>query len=125
MASSPKARTVSSTSSITATGPPRSPRASRRSRRAAASRGLAALPPRPTGRLERPGNAAAASRLEELAGALENAEHRLALFHAGVRWIDESGRDLAAIAREGNFRKVFPFGDEVAAQAEQALREAR
>jgi len=42
-----------------------------------------------------------------------------------VRWIDDSRRDLAAVAREGNFRKVFPFGPDIAGEAEAALREAR
>ena len=86
--------------------------------------GLAPLPPRPVGRLERAGNAAAAARLEELAERLERDEHRAALLHAAVRWIDESRRDLSAVAREGNFRRIFPFSGEVAAEAESALREA-
>ena len=34
--------------------------------------------------------------------------------YAAIRWIDESPRDLSAVAREGNFRKVFPFDGEVA-----------
>jgi hypothetical protein len=94
--------------------------------RAAATRqGLAALPPRPVGRGERPGNASASARLEELADEHEAEEHRAATLHAAVRWIDDAGRDLAAVAREGNFRKVFPFGADVAAAAEAALREAR
>jgi hypothetical protein len=42
-----------------------------------------------------------------------------------VRWIDESRRDLSAVAREGNFRRIFPFSGEVAAEAESALRGAR
>ncbi len=87
--------------------------------------GLQHLPPRPTGRGERAANAAAASRLEELAERLEADEHRAALLYGAVRWIDEAGRDLAAVSREGNFRRVFPFGDEAAGVAETALREAR
>ena len=51
-------------------------------------------------------------------------EHRSALLHAAARWIDESGRDLRAVLAEGNFRKVFPFAPEVAAEAEKALEEA-
>ncbi len=94
-------------------------------RRAAGRHRLAPLPPRPLGRAEPPGNAAAAARLEERAELTEAGEHRAALLHAAVRWIDESGRDLSAVAREGNFRKVFPFAGEVAEAAEAALREAR
>ena len=72
------------------------------------------LPPRAVGRREPPGNAAAAALLEERAelGGLD--EHRTAQLQAAVRWIDESGRDLSAVAREGNFRKVFPFGGDLA-----------
>ena len=87
--------------------------------------GLAPMPPRPVGRLERPGNAAAAARLEELAERLEKDEHRAALLHAAVRWIDESRRDLSAVAREGNFRRIFPFSGEIAAEAESALQGTR
>lgn len=94
--------------------------------RAAASRhGLAFLPPRPVGRGERPGHASASARLEELADAHESEEHRAALLHAAVRWIDDSPRDLAAVVREGNFRKVFPFGADAAEAAEAALRTVR
>ena len=35
-------------------------------------------------------------------------EHRVSLLYAAARWIDESGRDLDPVVREGNFRKVFP-----------------
>jgi hypothetical protein len=42
-----------------------------------------------------------------------------------VRWIDESGRNLAAVASEGNFRRVFPFDGEVAEEAEAALLRGR
>jgi hypothetical protein len=59
-------------------------------------RGLATVPPRPVGLREPAANAAA-------------------------RWIDESGRDLAPIAREGNFGKLFPFGPDLAREAEEAL----
>jgi hypothetical protein len=83
--------------------------------------GLAVLPPRAVGRREPPGNAAAAAHMEERAELGELDEHRTALLQAAVRWIDESGRDLSAVAREGNFRKIFPFGGEVAAEAEIAL----
>ena len=89
-----------------------------------AARGLAVLPPRPVGRRDPAGNAAASARLEELAELAEGeslAEHRAALLRAAVRWIDESGRDLAAVAREGNFRRVFPFDGDVATAAEAAL----
>ena len=94
-------------------------------RASAARHGMAFLPPRPVGRGERPGNAAASARLEELADAREAEEHRAALAHAAVRWIDDAGRDLAAVAREGNFRKVFPFGADLADAAEAAFRETR
>ena len=90
-------------------------------RAAAARRGLAWLPPRPLGLRSAPGNGAAAARLEERAELVDGDEHRVAMLHAAVRWLDESARDLAAVAREGNFRKIFPFGPEVAAIAEAAL----
>jgi hypothetical protein len=83
--------------------------------------GLATVPPRPVGLRESAKNAAASGRLEEKAQAAHRDEHRAALLHAAARWIDESGRDLAAIAREGNFGKVFPFGDDIAREAEDAL----
>jgi hypothetical protein len=94
-------------------------------RTACERRGLALLPPRPVGRREPPGNAEAAARLEERAELDEAGEHRVALLHAAVRWIDESGRDLAAVAREGNFSKVFPFGGEILAEAAASLAAAR
>jgi len=99
------------------------PRWLARARAVALRRGLAVLPPRPVGRGARAGNAAASARLEELADARESEEHRAALAHAAVRWIDDAGRDLAAVAREGNFRKVFPFEKELAEAAEAAFRE--
>jgi hypothetical protein len=89
----------------------------------AARRGLATLPPRPLGAGEPPANSAAAARLEERAQEVGENEHRAALLYAAARWIDESGRDLAAIVREGNFGKVFPF-DALAAEAEAAFRAA-
>jgi hypothetical protein len=89
--------------------------------RRCAARGLAVLPPRPIGRGEPAGDAAASARLEERAELDALPEHRAALLRAAVRWIDESGRDLAAVAREGNFRRVFPFDGDVAAEAEAAL----
>ncbi|HYR46610.1 MAG TPA: hypothetical protein VER78_06355, partial [Thermoanaerobaculia bacterium] len=61
---------------------------------------------------------------EERADALFGRdEHRASLLHAAARWIDESGRDLAPIVAEGNFRKIFPFVEEVAREAEAAFRE--
>jgi hypothetical protein len=92
---------------------------------ACARRELAALPPRPTGWREPAGNSAAAARLEELAELSEADEHRAALLRGAVRWIDECGRDLAAVTREGNFRKVFPFEEEIAKAAEAAFAAAR
>jgi hypothetical protein len=92
-------------------------------RAACQGHGLATLPPRPVGRREPAGNRAAASRLEELADSETADEHRAALLRAAVRWIDESGRDLCTVAREGNFRKIFPFEDEIAKAAEVVLRE--
>lgn len=92
-----------------------------RLRDACARAGLATVPPRPVGLRESAKNAAAAGRLEERAQAAHRDEHRAALLHAAARWIDESGRDLASIAREGNFGKVFPFGDDIAREAEDAL----
>lgn len=82
--------------------------------------GLASVPPRPVGSSEPAGNAVAAGRLEERAQALTD-EHRACLLQAAARWIVEWGRDLTPVVREGNFRKVFPFGDEVARDAEEAL----
>lgn len=79
------------------------------------------LPPRPVGLHEPAANAAAAARLEEKAQASSENEHRAALLHATARWIDEWGRDLAPIAREGNLPKVFPFGLDLAREAEEAL----
>jgi hypothetical protein len=90
-----------------------------------AAHGLAVLPPRPIGRHEPPGNAVASARLEERAELGSFDEHRAALLRAAVHWIDESGRDLAAVAREGNFRRIFPFDGEIAEVAETGLREAR
>lgn len=92
----------------------------RRFRGEAARRGLPTLPPRPRGEREPPGNCAAAARLEERAVELEEDEHRSAMLLAAARWIDESGRDLAPVIREGNFGKVFPFGS-LAAEAEAAF----
>jgi len=91
-------------------------------RAVAAKHGLACLPPRPVGLREPAGNAAAAARLEEAAELSALDEHRAARLLAAVRWIDECGRDLAAVAREGNFRKVFPFEGEIVEAAEAALR---
>jgi hypothetical protein len=84
-------------------------------------RGMRAMPPRPIGAGEPASNSAAAAHLEERAVELEDDEHRSALLHAAARWIDESGRDLAPVVREGNFGKVFPFGA-LAAEAEAAFR---
>lgn len=95
-----------------------------RFREAAATRGLATIPPRPIGASEPPGNSAAAARLEERAREVEDNEHRSALFYAAARWIDESGRDLTRVVAEGNFAKVFPFGS-LAAEAEEAFRAGR
>jgi hypothetical protein len=94
-----------------------------RARAAAAAAGLRTMPPRPMGLAEWPRNAAAAARLEELAESVEADEPRAALLYAAVRWIDASGRDLAAVGRDGNFRKIFPFAGEAADAAEAALRE--
>lgn len=92
-------------------------------RAAVADHGLAFLPARPAAPAEPVGNARAAARLEERAAAALD-DHRFALLHAAARWIDESGRDLRAVLAEGNFRKVFPFAPEVAAEAEKALMES-
>ena len=84
-------------------------------------RGLATLPPRPRGAGEPAANARAAALLEERARETGKDEHRQALLHAAVRWIDECGRDLSGVVEEGNFRRVFPFGAELAGEAEAAL----
>ncbi len=88
---------------------------------AARARGLAVRPPRPRGDAEPAGNAAASARLEELADSESVSEHRAALLRAAVRWLDERGRDLAPVVAEGNFRKIFPFGGEIAPEVERAL----
>ncbi len=85
--------------------------------------GLSPLPPRPAAPSEPPGNWRAASRLEEAAAASKD-EHRAARLQAAVRWIDSCARDLGAIHREGNFSRAFPFGPELALEAESALAEA-
>jgi hypothetical protein len=90
-------------------------------RGAAAARGLASRPPRPRGDAEPPPNAAASALLEELAEAEAANEHRAALLRAAVRWLDERGRDVKPIVVEGNFRKIFPFGAEIAGDVERAL----
>jgi hypothetical protein len=83
------------------------------------------MPPRPAGRSERPGNSAASARLEQLAERAEFDEPRAAILYAAVRWIDACGRDLAAVDRDGNFRRIFPFSGEAADGAVGALREVR
>jgi hypothetical protein len=90
-------------------------------REACAREGIASAPPRPVGSREPVSNAAAAARLEEMAGEAAGDEHRAALIHAAARWLDEMGRDLAPIAREGNLSKVFPFGAELARDVQEAL----
>jgi hypothetical protein len=90
-------------------------------REACAAEGLSGVPPRPVGAREPAANAAASARLEEKAREASADEHRAALLHAAARWLDESGRDLAAVAREGNLPKVFPFGAELARDVEEAL----
>ncbi len=94
-------------------------------RSAAERHGLAFLPPRPVGRAEPVGNAAAAARLEERAELSGADEHRAARLLAAVRWIDECGRDLSMLLREGNFRKVFPFEGDIVEAAEAALAEEK
>lgn len=93
-----------------------------RARAAVRRAGLSDLPPRPAGAGEPPGNGLAAAILEERAADAGD-EHRVSLLHAAVRWIDACGRDLSAIVREGNFSRAFPFGSDLAAEAEQVLRE--
>jgi len=90
-------------------------------RAACAERRLPSIPPRPRGRSEPPANARAAALLEEGAVRAEADEHRAAMMHAAVRWIDETGRDLAPVVAEGNFRRVFPFGASLAAEVEAAI----
>jgi len=90
-------------------------------RAGARSRGLSDRPPRPRGDGEPAGNAAVAARLEELAETDAGSEHRQALLRAAVRWLDERGRDLRPVVAEGNFRKIFPFGAEIAPEVERAF----
>ncbi|HEY6931018.1 MAG TPA: hypothetical protein VJA66_15195, partial [Thermoanaerobaculia bacterium] len=81
---------------------------------------LSPFPYRARGPLEPAANAAVAARLEERAAESRD-EHRASLLQATARWIDEVGRDLSVVARDGNFRKVFPFGPELAREAEAIL----
>jgi hypothetical protein len=81
---------------------------------------LSVFPSRARAPREPVANAAAAARLEERAAETRD-EHRASLLQAAARWIDEVGRDLAAVARDGNFRKVFPFGPELARETEEIL----
>jgi hypothetical protein len=83
--------------------------------------GIGAVPPRPVGTRESPANAAAAARLEEKALDISGDEHQAALLLAAARWLDESGKDLAPVARDGNIPKVFPFGADLAHDVEEAL----
>jgi hypothetical protein len=97
-----------------------------RIREACGGRALSFGMPRPVGHLEPAANARAARQLEDKAEALfAQNEHRASLLHAAARWIEESGRDLAPIVVEGNFRKIFPFEDEIAREAEAAFRSER
>jgi hypothetical protein len=93
--------------------------------REASRRGLAILPPRPVWDGESAGNAHAADRLERVARERRENEPLSARYLAAARWVDECGRDLGAIHREGNFRKIFPFDGDIAAAAEAALSAAR
>ena len=78
------------------------------------------MPPRPVG--TRDGRSSHdPRRLEERALGLSGDEHQAALLLAAARWLDESGKDLAPVAREGNLPKVFPFGPELARAVEEAL----
>jgi hypothetical protein len=88
-------------------------------------RGLATRPPRPRGASEPPVNAAASGALEELAERESADEHRANMLRAAVRWLDELGRDLGPVVAEGNFRKVFPLGADIAPEVERALAAAR
>ena len=88
-------------------------------------RGLATRPPRPRGASEPRVNATASGALEELAERVSAEEHRATMLRAAVRWLDELGRDLGPVVAEGNFRKVFPLGADVAAEVERALAAAR
>ncbi|HEY7370203.1 MAG TPA: hypothetical protein VIA29_09970 [Thermoanaerobaculia bacterium] len=93
--------------------------------REASRRGLTILPPRPVWEGESAGNANAADRLERVARERRENEPLSARYLAAARWVDECGRDLAAIHREGNFRKIFPFDGEIAAAAQAALGGSR
>jgi hypothetical protein len=70
-------------------------------------------------------NSAAAAHLEERALAEKNDEHRAARLLAAARWVDELGRDLGVIVREGNLAKIFPFGPELARETEIGSSAAR
>jgi hypothetical protein len=91
----------------------------------ARQRGLANRPPRPKGASEPRINAAASGALEELAERESADEHRATMLRAAVRWLDELGRDLGPVVAEGNFRRVFPLGADIAPEVERALVAAR
>src|SRR5262249_29600882 len=94
-------------------------------RRRGAELGISTTVPRPVGALGPAANAAAAGRHEGRAGWFSaRDEPHPSLLHAAARWSEESARDLAPIVAEGNFRKIFPFADEVAREAEAAFRDA-
>jgi hypothetical protein len=86
-----------------------------------AEEGFAAMPPRPRGRGEPEVNARGAARLEERASQAGAGEHRSAMLHAAVRWIDEAGRDLAPVLADGNLKKVLPFDASLAAEVVAAV----
>jgi hypothetical protein len=80
--------------------------------------GILDMPVRARGVSEPLANSAAAAHLEERAFAEKNDEHRTARLLAAARWVDELGRDLGVIVREGNLGKIFPFGPELARETE-------
>jgi hypothetical protein len=85
--------------------------------------GVVSWPERARSASEPAANALAARRLEEKAAESRD-EHRAALLHAAARWIDELGRDVSVIFRDGNLRKIFPFGADIAGEAEAILADS-
>src|SRR5262249_7410869 len=87
--------------------------------------GIGEMPVRARGGSEPLANSVAAAQLEEKAYEERENEHRAARLHAAARWVDELGKDLGVIVREGNLGKIFPFGPELARETELASSGAK
>jgi len=96
-----------------------------RLRQACRRAGIRDMPVRARGACEPLANSVAAAHLEEKAFEESENEHRAARLHAAARWVDELGKDLGVIVREGNLGKIFPFGPELAQETELASSAAK